>query len=346
MPGWALWSVVVFASDAAAPAQLSGPAAYNEQLVGVEHAAVTVVYDATRRMLATPDKPTIDRWFQDVDAQLDASIGRLQAMSPRPDDEGLRDAVLVSFQNYERWLTNTAPEVFDLIVFKTRVRDGDLLRADALIGEINQQGAVDQAAVIAAQTRFAARHGLEVEIRRSTAESPPMYDPGPSTFGPGVPPDGSHLSAAQHASFSLRYQNEIIVLQRQALGAYNHFVETAQSDETTCDARRRGAVAIVSSTQSALRVVPPWLGDSGPKDALGDLLESLETQLHTTHADFCALLVRPVRTQADVDRMNTEYQAGAALVQRAVGMFDLSMSAFSLRFGVSAFESWRVAAGR
>lgn len=324
---------------AAFAVEVLDPLAYHQQLVGVEQAAVIATYASTRRMLANPDRSTVDRWFREVDAELDTSIARISALPARSDDEGLREAVLASFQHYERWLAGSAPEVFELLVHRERVREADVGRTDGLLREMEAMSQADRAAVVAAQERYAARHALSLIPPTEAADH--LYDRGPASFGPGVPPAGSALSAAQHASFSLRYYNEVIELQRAALVPYNAFAVAAAEDPAACEARRRGAVAAVASSTRSVAQLPPWFGDTGPRSALATLLDDLEVQLGTTFEDFCALLVRETRTQAEVDAVNTAYTDGNDHVSRSIAGFDEAMRQFSARFGVEAYDAWR-----
>ncbi len=330
------------AAEAAPVVDIQGwdAARYNDHLVNVEYLAVKQLEASFQLALSAQSREAFDAWLVQARARVGETRARMISFPPFEGDPSLRDAILEGWHWLARMLDEVIPQMWATID-KEPPTNADLVALEGLARELEERGQALDANLRQVQRVFADSHRL---ILREVYEAPSFEAPRPFE-APGLPPEGSRLSADVHVALAIGYQNGLLATQNGMMDVFNAFMEATNGDPADLEASRQQILARIQAHLRTARAYEDWQSDASLAEALVSFGEVLETELGAPSAEYTELMTKKRLKKSDVERINALVEEGARSVEAALDAFGVALDAFQDRWRIKAYEAWKQSLG-
>lgn len=332
-----------YAEDTPTPPPISvvglTPVQYNDLIAELDYALGQQLAAAIGAVMRSNDPAAFERWRVQTIGTLNADLAELRRVPPYKGDSTLVDATARSLEWFIRALETELAELSTLMT-KPDVVSGDLDRAEQLVQSYTAEGKRHLDEQRAAQATFAKKHRfLLVEAEM------PAVDTGPVFVAPRLVPAGSQLTAEQHVSFAVRYNNVVLDRQNALVDVLNAFLAASASPDFQCSASRERAVAALGPALAQVRALGDWRGDASLRDALQTIGALIERQLTDDYARYCTTIELKRPKPAQINEVNRVAEEANKEMQAALGAFNASLAEFQGRWGLTEYAAWAASVG-
>lgn len=332
-----------FAEDTPTPPQInvSGMTAvqYNDLIAEYDLVLGQQLAVALGAVMRSSDPAAFETWRVQTITSLNAVLGELRRVPPFKGDSTFIDATVRSVEWLIRSLEADLAQLSRLMM-QPEVVSADLDRAEELVRRYTAEGARLVAEQQAAQAAFAKKHRILL-----VATAPPIIDGGPVFVAPHLVPEGSQLTAEQHVSFAVRYNNGALARQDALVDVLNGFMTASASPDFQCSASRERALAALAPALAEARALGDWRGDAALSDAVKAFGALIEEQLTDDYARYCATIEAKRPKAAEIQEANRVADAANVEVQRSLTAFNATIGEFHRRWGLTEYAAWTAQLG-
>lgn len=333
------------ARPSAAEVKAWSPVDYNNFLVSVDAVILRQIVAQFRTAPVMLDEKMYLEHIGRLKALLHEGRRTCGLMPPFRGDTSMRDAML---ESYDEVIVTLDEELTTMarLIFKEQVRDADLAAMEAAQRRLDEVSVTSVERINAAQAAFARKHGARVVRNEEVEELEQELEALEADFSaPGIPPEGSVLSADVHCDFALRYYNQMIDSHNAAVDAYSALMEASGEP----GALSAGIPATREALSAALEVSSgwgAWQGDASLLKANDALIVGMMEALDGPVSELGTVYERKRLRPKDATRADILATQIDTTVNGLLGVTGEAYSGYMGRWHLEAYQQWLASQGR